>query len=130
MDDHIQEFLDRTKAAAGTMGAVAGATVRFAGKKTGEAVGVARLNLQVLELERRTRTLLEEIGRAVYEQLETGESRHQVLDGLMEELEELYAAIQARKEEAAVLRDAKKCPACGTTCGRQDRYCRHCGAAL
>ena len=35
MDDHIQEFLDRTKAAAGTMGAVAGATVRFAGKKTG-----------------------------------------------------------------------------------------------
>ena len=33
MDDHIQEFLDRTKAAAGTMGAVAGATVTSMGLK-------------------------------------------------------------------------------------------------
>ena len=130
MDDRMQEFLDRTRSAAVTMGTVAGAAARLAGKKTGEAVGVAKRNIRVLELERQIQGKLQDIGQAVYESIQTGESRSELLDARMAEVEELYAAIETEKEAADALRNVKKCPACGNTCGHQDRYCKHCGAAL
>ena len=130
MDDRMQGFLDRTKAAASAIGTVAGATVRYAGKRSGEAIGTARLSLKTAELERQTQNILRDIGQAVYEAIQTGESREELLDARTEELEHLYAAISGLKDQAAVLRDAKKCPACGTVCAHEDRYCKHCGAVL
>ena len=34
------------------------------------------------------------------------------------------------KERIAVLRNAKECPSCGNMCGRDDRFCKECGAQL
>ena len=63
MDERMQEFLDRTKAAAATMGTAAQAAC-YAGKKTGEALGAAKLNMKALELERECKGLLRDIGEA------------------------------------------------------------------
>ena len=130
MDERMQEFLDRTKAAAATMRTAAQAAACYAGKKTGEALGAAKLNMKALELERECKGLLRDIGEKVYESLQTGEDHSDFLEERMEELEKRYAQIEHLREQAAALRDVKVCPACEKHCGLQDRYCKHCGAVL
>ena len=130
MAERMQEFLDRTRAAAATMGTAAKAAAHYAGKKTGDAVGAARLNVRALELERECNGLLRDIGEKVYDSLRTGEDHSDFLEERMDELEKRQAQIERLREQAAALRDVKACPACGKHCGLQDQYCKHCGAVL
>lgn len=130
MDDRMQELLDRTKAAAATMGNAARVTARYAGQRTGEWIEVTRRKGKIFELESEIKTLLREMGQTVYGTLQTGQSQEVRLDELTQRLDQNYAAVAGLKEEIAILRDAKECPACGTVCARSDRYCKECGAAL
>ncbi|NCE63492.1 hypothetical protein D1159_02570 [Pseudoflavonifractor sp. 524-17] len=130
MDGRVQEILGQTKAAASAAAETAGTAVRSAGQRVGEMVEVAGLKVQRFELESQIRTLYQQVGRTVYDALQSGEDRSAELEVLMEQLDEKTAASAALSEQLDEMRGAKLCPACQTVCGWEDRYCRQCGAAL
>lgn len=130
MDDRVQELLDRTKEAAGSVGDAAGATVRYVGQRADELVTVSKRKIKIFELESAKTGLLREVGQTVYDTLRTGESQDERLEELVERLDEIDEDLEELVEENARRRNTKECPACGTVCGQSDRYCKDCGAAL
>ena len=49
---------------------------------------------------------------------------------LLERADGLSARISDLKERISALRQSRACPACGAVCGKEDQFCRRCGAGL
>ena len=50
--------------------------------------------------------------------------------GLLERADEVSEKIREVKARVSDLRQSRTCPACGASCGKEDKYCRGCGAPL
>lgn len=130
MDAKVQSFLDKIKVMAEKTGKVAGRAADVAGKKATELAGATRINLQIFDLNTECEVLYKEIGRMVYE-LHRGSAVSN------DEMDEKIAAVDAKQEKIAALREELAgmktivvCPHCGKTCSREDAYCSGCGGAL
>ena len=130
MDEGVKELLERVKATAVDLGEAAGTTARSAGKYAGQMVDVAKLNVKIFDLKNDVNDLLREVGQMVYDTHHGKEPSEGGMDELLQQLDEKNAAIDEVKERIAVLRNAKECPSCGNMCGRDDRFCKECGAQL
>jgi len=131
MDERVKELLDRVRDAALTAGQVAGVTARCAGKYAGQMVDVAKLNMKIFDLRAETAGLLRDIGQVVYDaHLGRDAAGDDQIGPLLEQIDERNEAIRACKEQVAVLKKCKRCPACGAVCGRDDKFCKDCGAAF
>ena len=130
MDDRVRELLDRVKETAVTMGEVAGTTARYAGKCAGQMVDVAKLNMRIFDLKSDCSGLLRDIGQIVYDTHRGEAADTAPMDDLLAQIDGKQAAIDELKERIAVLRNSKQCPGCGAACGREDKFCKDCGAAL
>ena len=130
MDERVKELLERVKATAVDLGEAAGTTARSAGKYAGQMVDVAKLNVKIFDLKNDVNDLLREVGQMVYDTHHGKEPSEGGIDELLQQLDEKNAAIDEVKERIAVLRNAKECPSCGNMCGRDDRFCKECGAQL
>ena len=130
MDERVKELLERVKATAVDLGEAAGTTARSAGKYAGQMVDVAKLNVKIFDLKNDVNNLLREVGQMVYDTHHGKEPSEGGMDELLQQLDEKNAAIDEVKERIAVLRNAKECPSCGNMCGRDDRFCKECGAQL
>ncbi|OUN06803.1 zinc ribbon domain-containing protein [Flavonifractor sp. An92] len=130
MDERVKELLERVKATAVDLGEAAGTTARSAGKYAGQMVDVAKLNVKIFDLKNDVNDLLREVGQMVYDTHHGKEPSEGGMDELLQQLDEKNAAIDEVKERIAVLRNAKECPSCGNMCGRDDRFCKECGAQL
>ena len=93
-------------------------------------VDVAKLNVKIFDLKNDVNDLLREVGQMVYDTHHGKEPSEGGMDELLQQLDEKNAAIDEVKERIAVLRNAKECPSCGNMCGRDDRFCKECGAQL
>lgn len=130
MDAKVQSFLDKIKVMAEKTGKAAGRAADVAGKKATELAGATRINLQIFDLNTECEVLYKEIGRMVYE-LHRGSAVSN------DEMDEKIAAVDAKQEKIAALREELAgmktivvCPHCGKTCSREDAYCSGCGGAL
>ena len=130
MDAKVQSFLDKIKVMAEKTGKVAGRAADVAGKKATELAGATRINLQIFDLNTECEVLYKEIGRMVYE-------LHRGSEVSNDEMDEKIAAVDAKQEKIAALREELAgmktivvCPHCGKTCSREDAYCSGCGGAL
>ena len=130
MDAKVQSFLDKIKVMAEKTGKAAGRAADVAGKKATELAGATRINLQIFDLNPECEVLYKEIGRMVYE-LHRGSAVSN------DEMDEKIAAVDAKQEKIAALREELAgmktivvCPHCGKTCSREDAYCSGCGGAL
>lgn len=130
MDERVKELLDRVRDTASTLGEAAGTTARYAGKAAGQMVDVAKLNMKIFDLKTDINGLLREIGQVVYDTHAGSNPDTAPVDALLEQIDGKNAAVAELKERIGVLRSARQCPACGSVCGREDKYCRECGAAL
>ena len=130
MDERVKELLERVKSTAVDLGEAAGTTARSAGKYAGQMVDVAKLNVKIFDLKNDVNDLLREVGQMVYDTHHGKEPSEGGMDELLQQLDEKNAAIDEVKERIAVLRNAKECPSCGNMCGRDDRFCKECGAQL
>lgn len=130
MDDRVKDLLEKVKATASSLGDAAGTTARYAGKCAGQMVDVAKLNMKIFDLKTDINGMLREIGQVVYDTHAGREPDISPLDQLFVEIDDKNAAIAELKERIAVLRSSKQCPSCGGACGRDDKYCKECGAAL
>nr|WP_300185186.1 hypothetical protein [uncultured Agathobaculum sp.] len=130
MDAKVQSFLDKVKDLAEKTGDVASCAADAARKKATELAGTTKVNLQIFDLNTECDVLFKEMGRMVY-------AVHRGKDVSNEEMDQKLAAVDAKEEKIAALRQSLAgmksivvCPHCGKACGREDAFCPGCGGAL
>lgn len=103
---------------------------RVAGRKAGQMVDVAKLNVQLFDLNGEFSDILKKLGQVMYDthRGQGGESAD--VAGLLERADEVSEKIREVKARISDLRQSRTCPACGASCGKEDKYCRGCGAPL
>ena len=130
MDDKVKELLDRIRDTASAAADTAADTARVAGRKAGQMVDVAKLNVQLFDLNGEFSDILKKLGQVMYDthRGQGGESTD--VAGLLERADEVSEKIRELKARISDLRQSRTCPACGASCGKEDKYCRGCGAPL
>ena len=130
MEDKVKELLDRIRDTAGAAADAANHTARVAGKKAGQMVDVAKLNVQLFDLNGEFNDQLRQLGQVMYSthlgQMPEGDP----VTELLAKADETSAKIAEVKERISDLRQSQTCPSCGAPCGRDDQFCRRCGGAL
>ena len=130
MDERVKELLDRVRETAVTVGEAAGVTARYAGKCAGQMVDIAKLNMKIFDLKTEISALLREIGQVVYDTHLGVEADKDPIGGMLEQIDQKNRAIEELKERIAVLKNCRECPSCGASCGKEDKFCKSCGAQL
>lgn len=130
MDEKVKQLLERIKGTANVAADAAADTARVAGKRAGQMVDVAKLNVQLFDLNGTYNDILRQLGQVMYDT-----HKGQLPDGdpvteLLAQADEAADQIAEVKARIADLRQAQTCPDCGAPCGKNDRFCRSCGAQL
>lgn len=130
MDDKVKGLLDRIRGTAGAAADTAADTARPAGRKAGQMVDVAKLNVQLFDLNGEYGEVLRQLGQVMYDTHRgQGETEDQV-PALLDKADDLNSRIEELKTRIAALRQSKTCPNCGAPCGKEDKFCRRCGTSL
>lgn len=130
MDDKVKELLERIRSTAADAADAAAGTARVAGKRAGQMVDVAKLNVQLFDLSGEYNDVLRQLGEVMY-QTHKGESQdEEKIAGLLAQADELSGKIAELRERIAALRQSRTCPNCGAVCGKDDQFCRRCGGSL
>ena len=130
MDAKVQSFLDKIKVMADKTSQAAGRAADAAGKKATELASATRLNLQIFDLNTECEVLYKEIGRMVYDLHRGAEISNDEMDEKIAAVDAKQEKIAALREELAGMRSVVVCPHCGKACGREDSFCSGCGGAL
>ena len=130
MDDKVKELLDRVRDTAVGAADAANQTARAAGKKAGQMVDVAKLNVQLFDLNGDYNEVLRQLGQVMYDTHKGQAPEGDPVTQLLAKADELVEKIAEVKARIADLRQAQICPACGAPCGKGDKFCRTCGQAL
>lgn len=130
MDDKVKDLLDRIRGTASVAADAAADTARVAGKKAGQMVDVAKLNVQLFDLNGDYNEVLRQLGQVMYDTHKGQAPEGDPVTQLLAKADELVEKIAEVKTRIADLRQAQICPACGAPCGKGDKFCRTCGQAL
>ena len=130
MDDKVKELLDRIRDTASAAADTAADTARVAGRKAGQMVDVAKLNVQLFDLNGEFNDVLRQLGQVMYDAHRGQPEEGDKVSALLEQADEFSGRISELKERIAALRQSRTCPSCGATCGKDDQFCRRCGAGL
>ena len=130
MDDKVKDMLERIRDAAEEAADAAAGTARVAGRKAGQVMDAAKLNMQLFDLNSDFSDVLRQLGQVMYNthlgQLADGDP----VSELLKKADELSGRISAVKDRIDELRRVRTCPACGASCGKDDKFCRRCGKDL
>ena len=129
MDDKVRELLDRVRDTAVGAADAANQTARAAGKKAGQMVDVAKLNVQLFDLNGEFNDVLRQLGQVMYN-THLGREAEEDVSQLLQRADDTAARVAELKSRIADLRQSRSCPACGAPCGKGDKFCRSCGASL
>ena len=130
MDDKVKELLDCIREGAVAASVNAADTARLAGKKAGQMVDAAKLNVQLFELSSDFNDILRQLGQVMYDTHTGKESSAQAVSHLLGQADEVAQRREQVRERISALRQSSTCPHCGSLCGREDKFCRGCGAPL
>lgn len=130
MEDKVKELLDRVRDTAFIAADAAADTARVATRKAGQMVDVAKLNVQLFELNQEFGDTLRQLGQVVYDTHLGKTTGTDAVELLLQRADEQRSKAQEVKNRIADLRQSKPCPACGAACGKDDAFCRSCGAQL
>ena len=130
MDEKVKLLLERVKGTASYAADMAADGARAAGKRAGQMVDVAKLNVQLFDLNGEYNDLLRQLGKVMYDTHRGEVPENDKVGQLLTQADEKAARIAELKNRIADLKQAASCPACGEPCGRGDKFCRHCGAQL
>ena len=130
MDNRVKDLLDRIRGTAGVAADVAADTARVAGKRAGQMVDVAKLNVQLFDLNGEYNDILRRLGQVMYDTHRGQAPEGDVVTELLDQADERAEKIAELKARIADLRQAQSCPSCGAPCGKGDQFCRACGTRL
>ncbi len=82
------------------------------------------------ELRNRIEKLYKAIGKAVYAAHTTEVENAEEIEGYIEEINTLKAALKEKEEVRQEIRNRKLCPACDKAISKESSYCPHCGTQV
>ena len=129
MNERLQELLDAVQRTASQVGGSAADAAYGMGKRAGELLSVAKLNIRIMDLKGAVGTALREVGEMIYA-THTGHPTDS--DALLAKLREIDGLReQIRRLERTPLREeGAGCPACGAPVRDGDVFCGACGKKL
>ena len=130
MDERVKELLERVRGTAGAATGAAAGTARAAGRAAGQMVDVAKLNVQLFDLNGEYNDLLRQLGQVMVDAHHGQAEDPEKVAALLERADETAGRAAELKERIADLRQSQACPDCGAPCGKGDRFCRACGRQL
>ena len=130
MDDKVKELMDRIRGTASVAADACADTARVAGRKAGQMVDVAKLNVQLFDLNGEFNDILRQLGQVMYNTHKGQTPEEDPLPQLLAQADETAGKIADIKARIADLRQAQTGPGCGAPCGKDDLFCRQCGAKL
>ena len=116
MDDKVKELLDKIRGTASVAADAAADTARVAGKKAGQMVDVAKLNVQLFDLNGDFNDILRRLGQVMYDTHRGQTPEGDPVTELLAEADETAAKVEEVKSRIADLRQSRSCPACGAPC--------------
>ena len=123
MDERVKELLERVRGTAGD-------TARAAGRMAGQMVDVAKLNVQLFDLNGEYNDVLRQLGQVMVDTHHGQSEDPEKVAALLERADETAERAAELKARIADLRQSQTCPACGAPCGKGDKFCRACGRQL
>ena len=123
MDEKVKELLERVRGTAGD-------TARAAGRMAGQMVDVAKLNVQLFDLNGEYNDVLRQLGQVMVNTHHGQSEDPEKVAALLERADETAERAAELKARIADLRQSQTCPACGAPCGKGDKFCRACGRQL
>ena len=130
MDDKVRALLERIKGTAGIAADAAAGGARAAGRKAGQMVDVAKLNVQLFDLNGEYNDILRQLGQVMFDTHKGQVPEGAAVTALLDQADEKSAKIAELKGRIADLKQAQACPVCGEPCGKSDKFCRACGGQL
>lgn len=130
MDDMVKELLERIRDTACEAADAAAGTARVAGRKAGQMVDIAKLNVQLFDLNSELSAVLRQLGQIMYNTHLGQVTDSDRISGLLEKADRLTAKVSELNTRIDDLRRVRNCPVCGSACGKDDKFCRRCGTTL
>ena len=97
MDDKVKELLDRVRNTAVGAADAANQTARIAGTKAGQMVDVAKLNVQLFDLNGEFSEVLRQLGQVMYDAHRGQEADGEITAALLERADELSGRVEELK---------------------------------
>lgn len=130
MDDKVKALLERVRGTASFAADAAADGARAAGKRAGQMVDVAKLNVQLFDLNGEYNDILRQLGQVMYDTHKGEVPENDQVSELLARADEKALKIAELKGRISDLRQSQTCPGCGAPCGKSDKFCRACGAQL
>jgi uncharacterized small protein (DUF1192 family) len=131
MNEKVQELLENVQRTASCVSDVAVDAAYGVGKKAGELLSVAKLNIRLVDLRSEVNLQLREVGEMVYATHTGNPTESETLLAKLQEIDGLKAQIAAVEAEIGRQHTAAgECPVCGTEPREGDQFCRECGEKL
>lgn len=130
MDEKVRALLERVRGTASYAADAAADSARAAGKRAGQMVDVAKLNVRLFDLNGEYNDILRQLGQVMVDTRRGQAPEAALVTSLLNQADEKTAKIAELKGRIADLKQAQTCPACGEPCGRNDKFCRACGKPL
>lgn len=131
MNEKVQELLENVQRTASCVSDVAVDAAYGVGKKAGELLSVAKLNIRLVDLRSEVNLQLREVGEMVYATHTGTPTESETLLAKLQEIDGLKAQIAAVEAEIGRQHTAAgECPVCGTEPREGDQFCRECGEKL
>lgn len=130
MDEKVKALLERVKGTASFAADAAADSARAAGKKAGQMVDVAKLNVQLFDLNGEYNDVLRQLGQVMVDTHRGQAPEGALVTSLLNQADEKNGRIAELKGRIADLKQAQACPSCGEPCGKGDKFCRACGGKL
>ena len=130
MDDKVKALLERVKCTANYAADAAADGARAAGRKAGQMVDVAKLNVRLFDLNGEYGDLLRQLGQVMYDTHKGQVAESAYVTDLLARADEKAVKIAELKSRITDLKQSQACPGCGAPCGKGDKFCRACGGKL
>lgn len=130
MNEKLYELLETVQRTAVQVSDTAADAAYGVGKKAGELLSVAKLNIKVADLKAEVNTQLRELGEMLYATHTGDPTDSEMLLAKLQEIDALKAQISELKTEIGREQAAHTCATCGAVIRDGDLFCRECGGKL
>jgi predicted RNase H-like nuclease (RuvC/YqgF family) len=130
VDENVRQLFEKLKKKAVDMSAAAENTIKQAGRKTGDTVEIAKLNMKIFDLNSEIGLDYKKLGELVYAVHSGKEISDGEVESLISGIEQKLSEIEQYRDRIAILKGAVECPVCQSSCGKDDKFCKKCGAEL
>ena len=130
MNEKMNELLEQIRRTAARSGEVAADAAYGVGKKAGELLSVAKLNIRIMDQKAAVNVALREVGEMLYATHTGDPVESELIQAKLEEIDALKAEILSLEDQISREKTGRTCPNCAAAVRSGDTFCRDCGGKL